>query len=127
MKLHPSSWRHPKLNSLSLQFDSVRVLGWSLKNAQFTKKLDVAKDSTGIWDLVTLEIELERKSATIVARSGLPQLMLYLVAFFSLRVPAKFLDVQIGTQAAVLLALFTYSVYFIESIPATEYLTSGDI
>ena len=127
MKLHPSSWYHPKLNSLSSQFDSVRVPGWSLKNAQFTKKLDVAEDGTGVWDLLTLEIELERKSATIVARSGLPLLMLYLVAFFSLRVPAKFLDVRIGTQAAVLLALFAYSVYFIESIPATDYLTFGDI
>lgn len=126
MRLHPSEWYHPSAEALQKQMDGVKIPGWQLNGAAFSQKLDVAEDGTGTWDLLSLELDLARKSSTIVIRSGVPLLFLYLVAFFSLRLPEKFLDVRVGTQAAVLLALFAYSVYFIESIPATDYLTFGD-
>jgi hypothetical protein len=127
LELNPSSWYHPDLGSLANQMKSVRVPGWRLKDAKFKKDIDPAVDGTGTWSLLSLELDLARISMPVVVRSGIPLILLYLVALLSLRLPPKFLDARVGTQAAVLLALFAYSVYFIDSIPPTDYLTFGDL
>ena len=135
--LTPSKWYHSDLNDLISEFSDLSIPGWSLVDAFFSKYEPSSYESENeFWDEVILNLEIEREPTTYVARTVVPLLVLYLIAFFSFLISDQsglpsgkdsFTETRVAIQVGTLLALFAYCLYLMDVIPETSYLTLGDL
>jgi len=93
-------------------------------------------DAGEYWDELGIVVSVKREPNTKIARGLLPLLILFCVTFgsYSLRdskeLPSgrdRLVDTRIHIQVGTLLALFAYTLYLMELIPETSYLTLGDL
>lgn len=136
--LKPSIWYHSSLSNFLSEFQGIQIPGWTLSKAFFKKYEPSSSEiEKGYWDELTLHLEIKREPLTSFMRTTLPLLILYLITFFSFLLrnnksgmPAgndKFTETRMSIQVGSLLALFAYSLYIMEVIPETSYLTLGDL
>lgn len=135
--LSPSKWYHEDLNDLVSEFSGLSIPGWSLEDAFFSKYTPTPNESNSeFWDEVILNMEIQRQATPYVARTVIPLLVLYLIAFFSFLISDQpgfpsgkdsFTETRIAIQVGTLLALFAYCLYLMDVIPETSYLTLGDL
>lgn len=135
--LAPSQWYHSDLNDLISEFSDLSIPGWSLVDAFFSQYEPLSHNSENeFWGEVILTLEIEREPATYVARTVVPLLVLYLIAFFSFLISDQsglpsgkdsFTETRVAIQVGTLLALFAYCLYLMDVIPETSYLTLGDL
>ena len=136
--LKPSTWYHSSLSNFLSEFQGIQIPGWTLSKA-FFKKYEPSnlEKKKGYWDELTLHLEIKREPLTSFMRTTLPLLILYFITFFSFLLREKKTDMPLGNdtftetrmsiQVGSLLALFAYSLYIMEVIPETSYLTLGDL
>ncbi|WP_157809078.1 ligand-gated ion channel [Spiribacter roseus] len=139
MDLVPSKWYHEaaSIDKIEISLGGIHVPGWRMENASFTEVGTEWVSETGeYWDELGITLTVKREPATKVARGLLPLLILFFVTFgsYTLResedLPSgrdRLVDTRIHVQIGTLLALFAYTLYLMELIPETAYLTLGDL
>ena len=136
--LKPSVWYHSSLSNFLSEFQGIQIPGWTLSKAFFKKYEPSSSEiEKGYWDELTLHLEIKREPLTSFMRTTLPLLILYLITFFSFLLREEktgmplgddtFTETRMSIQVGSLLALFAYSLYIMEVIPETSYLTLGDL
>ena len=135
--LKPSTWYNGDLDDLMSDFDNIRVPGWELDRAYFEhEESRLADAGTPYWDELTLNLEISRNPLTIFARTSIPLLILFVITFCSTLLSEKqaheqerdrFVDTRVQIQVGTLFALFAFSLYIMQVIPETSYLTLGDL
>lgn len=139
MDLVPSEWYHEAASTdeIEISLEGIHVPGWRMENAFFTEvDSEWVSESEEYWDELGVTLAVKREPATKVARGLLPLLILFFVTFgsYTLRESEDFpsgrdrlVDTRIHVQIGTLLALFAYTLYLMELIPETAYLTLGDL
>jgi hypothetical protein len=139
LDLIPSRWYHESdtVQGIQIPTQDISVPGWRIDHVKFTEVgTEWISESGEYWDELGIVLNMKREPATKVARGLLPLLILFLVTYGShtLRdskdLPSgrdRLVDTRIHVQIGALLALFAYTLYIMELIPATPYLTLGDL
>jgi hypothetical protein len=139
LDLIPSKWYHEanSIEEIDIPVEGINVPGWRTESASFKEIGDEWVYQSGeYWDELAVILSVKREPTTKVARGLLPLLILFLVTFgsYSLReykeMPSgrdRLVDTRVHIQIGTLLALFAYTLYLMELIPETAYLTLGDV
>jgi hypothetical protein len=135
--LAPSLWYHKDVNNLSSDFSNIKFAGWNLERAYFDrKKSKLADRETLYWDELSLNLKIVRDPTTVFVRTSVPLLVLFLITFCSIFLSEegifknnndRFTETRVQIQVGTLFALFAFSLYIMEVIPETSYLTLGDV
>jgi hypothetical protein len=135
--LTPSLWYHKDINNLTSDFNNIKFSGWNLDYAYFEHKQSKLADRESIdWDELSLNLKIIREPTTIFVRTSVPLLILFLITFCSIffsegsifeRNRDRFTETRIQIQVGTVFALFAFSLYIMEVIPETSYLTLGDV
>jgi len=139
LDLVPSHWYHEasSVEEITLPLDGINLPGWRVNSAHYTEvNTEWVSDAGEYWDELGIVVSVKREPNTKIARGLLPLLILFCVTFgsYSLRdskeLPSgrdRLVDTRIHIQVGTLLALFAYTLYLMELIPETSYLTLGDL
>jgi hypothetical protein len=122
---------------LTSDFSNIKFAGWNLDYAYFERKQSKLADRESLnWDELSLNLKIIREPTTIFVRTSVPLLILFLITFCSIflaeggifeRNSDRFTETRVQIQVGTLFALFAFSLYIMEVIPETSYLTLGDV
>ena len=135
--LKPSLWYHKDINNLTSDFSNIKFSGWNLKHAYFeSKKSKIVDGQSLYWDDLSLNLKIVRDPTTVFVRTSIPLFILFLITFCSIFLSEdgifkkdndRFTETRVQIQVGTLFALFAFSLYIMEVIPETSYLTLGDL
>jgi hypothetical protein len=135
--LKPSLWYHKNINNLTSDFSNIKFAGWNLDYAYFERKQSKLADRESLdWDELSLNLKIVRDPTTVFVRTSVPLFILFLITFCSIflseegifkRNNDRFTETRVQIQVGTLFALFAFSLYIMEVIPETSYLTLGDL